>query len=151
MGLSTGCESARSLMRIGETISAKRRKWVCTSANYWRHLAIGAEPPMFVRHLTPRVEEASGDTCRRCAGGATGRDEHTRRRGRTSSWGVGRVPLDDEPVRRAAITDPVGFLDSSEELLVIDEVQRVPEPLLAIKHPSIGRRAARGIRNVRER
>ena len=34
--------------------------------------------------------------------------------------------------RAAAITDPVGFVDSSE-LMVIDEIQRVPELLLAIK------------------
>jgi predicted AAA+ superfamily ATPase len=40
--------------------------------------------------------------------------------------------LDDEVIRRAAQDDPTGFLDH-EGLTVIDEVQRVPELLLAIK------------------
>lgn len=40
--------------------------------------------------------------------------------------------LDDPDLRRAAENDPKGFVESSR-LLVIDEVQRVPELLLAIK------------------
>ena len=43
------------------------------------------------------------------------------------------VTLDDEPVRRAALSDPAGFVESVEGLLVIDEVQRAPELMLAIK------------------
>ena len=40
--------------------------------------------------------------------------------------------MDAAAARRAAITDPAGFVDSAE-LMVIDEIQRVPELLLAIK------------------
>ncbi|MEV6864741.1 ATP-binding protein [Streptosporangium subroseum] len=40
--------------------------------------------------------------------------------------------LDAPVVRQAAITDPAGFV-SFPELMVIDEIQRVPELLLAIK------------------
>lgn len=40
--------------------------------------------------------------------------------------------LDRAQDRAAATADPVGFVDS-EELLVIDEIQRAPELLLAIK------------------
>lgn len=43
-----------------------------------------------------------------------------------------RRDLDRALDRAAAIADPVGFVDSPE-LLVIDEIQRVPELLLAIK------------------
>lgn len=43
------------------------------------------------------------------------------------------VTLDDEPVRRAALTDPAGFIEGFDGLTVIDEVQRAPELLLAIK------------------
>jgi uncharacterized protein len=43
-----------------------------------------------------------------------------------------RRDLDRAQDRAAAITDPVGFVDS-QDLLVIDEIQRVPELLLAIK------------------
>lgn len=45
---------------------------------------------------------------------------------------VERRDLDRAQDRAAAIADPVGFVDSPE-LLVIDEIQRVPELLLAIK------------------
>ena len=40
--------------------------------------------------------------------------------------------LDRAQDRAAATAEPVGFVDS-EELLVIDEIQRAPELLLAIK------------------
>ena len=40
--------------------------------------------------------------------------------------------LDEEPVRAAAAADPIGFLHH-DGLLMIDEIQRVPELLLAIK------------------
>src|SRR5262245_273558 len=41
--------------------------------------------------------------------------------------------LDDAATRSAAATDPAGFV-RHDGLLVIDEVQRVPDLLLAIKH-----------------
>lgn len=43
-----------------------------------------------------------------------------------------RRDLDKAQDRAAALADPVGFVDSPE-LLVIDEIQRAPELLLAIK------------------
>jgi hypothetical protein len=46
-----------------------------------------------------------------------------------------RRDLDRAQDRAAAITDPVGFVDSVD-LLVTDEIQRVPELLLAIRPPS---------------
>jgi predicted AAA+ superfamily ATPase len=49
-------------------------------------------------------------------------------KGRNAKW----RNLDTATTRQAAIADPVGFVDA-RELMVIDEVQRVPELLLAIK------------------
>ena len=49
-------------------------------------------------------------------------------KGRAAEW----RNLDTEVTRQAAIADPTEFVRSSE-LMVIDEVQRVPELLLAIK------------------
>jgi AAA domain len=43
------------------------------------------------------------------------------------------VTLDDEPVRAGARADPQGFVASLGRSTVIDEVQRVPELLLAVK------------------
>ena len=41
--------------------------------------------------------------------------------------------LDDEATRAAAVSDPVGFI-RHDGLMLIDEIQRVPELILAIKH-----------------
>jgi predicted AAA+ superfamily ATPase len=49
-------------------------------------------------------------------------------KGRQAEW----RNLDTAATRQAAIADPAGFVDSGE-LMVIDEIQRVPELLLAIK------------------
>ena len=51
---------------------------------------------------------------------------------------AGRLPadyltLDEEPVRSLAMGDPAGFVAGLTRRVVIDEVQRVPELLLAIK------------------
>jgi predicted AAA+ superfamily ATPase len=49
-------------------------------------------------------------------------------KGRNAEW----RNFDTAATRQAAIADPAGFVDSAE-LMVIDEIQRVPELLLAIK------------------
>ena len=49
-------------------------------------------------------------------------------KGRNAEW----RNLDTATTRGAAIADPAGFVDSAE-LMVIDEIQRAPELLLAIK------------------
>jgi predicted AAA+ superfamily ATPase len=49
-------------------------------------------------------------------------------KGRKAEW----RNLDSAAARQAASTDPAGFVDTAE-LMVIDEIQRVPELLLAIK------------------
>lgn len=51
---------------------------------------------------------------------------------RQSPGGIARF-LDDPLTRSAAVADPVGFL-RHDGLMLIDEVQRVPELWLAIKH-----------------
>jgi len=43
------------------------------------------------------------------------------------------ISLDDEPVRALASGDPVGFIAACGRCTVIDEIQRAPELLLAIK------------------
>lgn len=43
------------------------------------------------------------------------------------------LSLDDEPARSLAASDPAGFLAGREGCTVIDEIQRAPELLLAIK------------------
>ena len=61
--------------------------------------------------------------------------------------GSGLVPhyysLDEEATRRVARSDPDGFVADIEKPTVIDEVQRAPDLLLAIKH-AVDRSDARG-------
>ena len=47
--------------------------------------------------------------------------------------GADYLSLDDEPVRSLASADPAGFVAARERPTVIDEIQRAPELLLAIK------------------
>lgn len=91
-------------------------------------------PSRIARNLLPRVEEALIDTRivvvqgARQVGKSTLAAEITRRRG-------GRlVTLDDDVTRTAAATDPHSFVRQFPDgLLTIDEVQRVPELVLALK------------------
>lgn len=47
--------------------------------------------------------------------------------------GASYVSLDDLEVRAAAAADPTGFIEGRPGMLAIDEIQRVPDLLLAIK------------------
>lgn len=86
------------------------------------------------RHLSDRIERALGDTR---VVGIVG----PRQAGKTTLAEalVGSRPeavyvsLDDRRVRLAAEQDPQGFVADRPGLLAIDEVQRVPDLLLAIK------------------
>jgi uncharacterized protein len=63
------------------------------------------------------------------------------------------VTLDDGPTREAALADPIGFLAGLERPAHIDEVQRAPDLLLAVKQdvdetPEPGRYLLTGSANV---
>ncbi len=54
------------------------------------------------------------------------------------------ITLDDQNLLRAARKDPMGFIEQLPDPVTLDEVQRVPELLLAIKHTvDIDRRPGR--------
>ena len=86
---------------------------------------------MFERFVTPRVEEALTDTPVVLLVGP-------RRAGKTtlvrSMVGSGRtyITLDDQTALEAATSDPAGFIRGLDHA-VIDEIQRAPELMLAIK------------------
>ncbi|GAA2828100.1 ATP-binding protein [Nonomuraea rubra] len=84
------------------------------------------------RHAERAVVEALGDTRVVLVNGARqcGKSTLVRRlaKGRTAEW----RDLDAAVTRQAALTDPDGFV-AFPELMVIDEIQRAPELLLAIK------------------
>jgi len=86
------------------------------------------------RHLRPRVLEALDDTRVVVVLGArqVGKStlvQHVATRDRPATI----LTLDDQATRDAAAADPTGFLAGLVTPVVIDEVQRVPDLLLAIK------------------
>ncbi|HZS13926.1 MAG TPA: ATP-binding protein [Candidatus Dormibacteraeota bacterium] len=85
------------------------------------------------RHLLAEVREALADTRVVLIAGARQVGKSTLARmaieGRS---GVTAITLDEEATRSAALADPAGFVET-HGLLLIDEVQRVPELFLAIK------------------
>jgi predicted AAA+ superfamily ATPase len=89
---------------------------------------------MIARSLTPRVVEALSDTRvvvvlgARQVGKSTLVGEIAR-----ADLGAEVLTLDDAATREAAASDPSGFIIDRATPLVIDEVQRVPDLLLAIK------------------
>ncbi|MFT4036051.1 MAG: ATP-binding protein [Patulibacter sp.] len=86
------------------------------------------------RHARPLVEQALADTRvvliegPRQAGKSTLAREVMRR----SEGGI-ELTLDNELTRRAARDDPAGFVAGLSGLTMIDEIQRAPELILAIK------------------
>jgi len=84
------------------------------------------------RHAAAQVDAALTDTRVVLINGARQSGKSTLVRVVAGDRLAERRDLDRAQDRAAAIADPVGFVDTPE-LLVIDEIQRVPELLLAIK------------------
>jgi predicted AAA+ superfamily ATPase len=85
------------------------------------------------RHAMPLVREALADTRVVLIAGPRQAGKSTLARMVLELEGGSRaLNLDDEVTRRAALEDPVGLLDH-DGLTFIDEVQRAPDLLLAIK------------------
>lgn len=86
------------------------------------------------RHVKPRVMEALADTRIVVLQGARQVGKTTLLREIVDQVNGRLVTFDDELTRSAAQADPVGFLNQTPNgLLAIDEVQRVPEMVLALK------------------
>ncbi len=86
------------------------------------------------RHVEPRILEALADTRIVVLQGARQVGKTTLVRRVVERLGGRMVTFDDELTRETARADPVGFLNQAGDgLLAIDEVQRVPEMILALK------------------
>lgn len=86
------------------------------------------------RHATGRVHEALDDTRIVVVQGARQVGKTTLVHEVVTSRGGLLVTLDDDLTRAAAASDPAGFLTQApDQTLAIDEVQRVPELILALK------------------
>ena len=91
---------------------------------------IPAYKDIFPRFLLPRIEEALSDTPVVLLSGPRQSGKTTL--ARQVAGGRTFLSLDHEPTLQAALADPVGLVHSADAL-VIDEIQRAPRLLLAIK------------------
>ncbi|MFI5838773.1 ATP-binding protein [Catenuloplanes sp. NPDC051500] len=91
-----------------------------------------ARSDLLPRRAQALVDAALADTRVVLVNGARQSGKSTLIRVIASGRPAQRRDLDLPQDREAALADPVGFVDS-DDLMVIDEIQRVPELLLAIK------------------
>ncbi|MHB1358650.1 MAG: ATP-binding protein [Rhodocyclaceae bacterium] len=87
-------------------------------------------PALYPRFLAPRIEEALADTPVVLISGPRQSGKTTLARQLAGNRTF--LTLDNEPTLQAALDDPVGLI-RSYDALVIDEIQRAPRLLLAIK------------------
>ncbi len=90
--------------------------------------------PTIARALTPRLTTALGDTPVVMLVGPRQAGKSTLVQGLAAGPHPARyLTLDDLRTLDAARRDPVGFIENAGDALVIDEIQRAPELLLAVK------------------
>ncbi|MBE0472126.1 MAG: ATP-binding protein [Methyloprofundus sp.] len=88
--------------------------------------------PLLIRHIEPRLIEAMNDTPVVLIAGPRQSGKTTLVRQIANHQGLRYLTLDDQLTLLAAKQDPVGLIRSLDRV-VIDEIQRAPELLLAIK------------------
>jgi predicted AAA+ superfamily ATPase len=94
---------------------------------------MGRTAPVFARFLAPRVREALGDTPAVLIHGSRQSGKTTLARIVGEPRGYGYISFDDEAIRTAASSDPIGFVSSLPARTILDEVQRVPELFTSLK------------------
>ena len=87
---------------------------------------------LYQRFASERIQESMLDTPAVMLTGPRQAGKTTLVRYLARHYGIRYISLDDDPVREAATTDPVGLVRSFDRV-VIDEIQRSPELILAIK------------------
>ncbi len=99
-------------------------------------------PRILPRLLAPRVREALADTPVVLIHGPRQSGKTTLARLVGERRGYHYVSFDEDPVREAALRDPVGFVADLPARVILDEVQRVPRLFTALKAAVDRRRVA---------
>ena len=89
-------------------------------------------PSIYLRHIEPRIAQALEDTPVVLLAGPRQAGKTTLVRQIAATNGLRYLTLDDQLTLMAAREDPVGMIRNLERS-VIDEIQRAPQLLLAIK------------------
>ena len=110
-------------------------------------------PEPIPRYLVPRLREALADTPAVLIHGPRQSGKTTLARAFGEPRGYRYLSFDDDTVRQAAISDPVGFVASLSPRSILDEVQRVPQLFTSLKvaidsHRTPGRFILTGSANV---
>ena len=95
--------------------------------------------PWYPRFLRPRVEEALADTPVVLIHGPRQCGKTTLAHDVGDAAGFGYVTFDDDAARAAAEADPIGFVNTLPERVVLDEVQRVPDLFTTLKGGPVSR------------
>lgn len=96
----------------------------------------------FPRYLASRLREALGDTPAVLIHGPRQSGKTTLARVVGEARGYRYVSFDDEAIRAAASSDPIGFVSGLPARTILDEVQRVPEIFTSLKAVIDHRRTA---------
>jgi len=91
------------------------------------------EPDLYPRFIVPRLMEALADTPVVLIHGPRQSGKTTLAKMVGNDAGYTYISFDDDVLREAARSDPVGFVADLPEKVVLDEVQRVPEMFTALK------------------
>lgn len=98
------------------------------------HPLFGYISRMYIRNIQKLINQALKDSPAILINGARQVGKSTLAHHFLHSHKGSYITLDDESFRSAAVADPQNFLlQHSQKLLIIDEIQRAPELLLAIK------------------
>ncbi|MBM3523587.1 MAG: ATP-binding protein, partial [Alphaproteobacteria bacterium] len=100
-------------------------------------------PGLYARLAEPRLLEALGDSPVVLIHGPRQSGKTTLARSLGERRGYSYLSFDDDVVRNAAESDPVGFVDDLSARAILDEVQRVPAIFTTLKS-SIDRRREAG-------
>ncbi len=108
---------------------------------------------MYPRFIEPGIREALKDTRVVAIVGPRQSGKSTLVRA-IAGEGATFLSLDEDITRRAAVDDPTGFIRRTKGLTIIDEIQRVPDLMLAIKlavdeDPAPGRFLITGSADIR--
>ena len=89
--------------------------------------------PLYPRFTEERLREALQDTPVTLIHGSRQCGKTTLARSVGKQFGYHYISFDDDNQLQAARTDPVGFVQSLPEKIILDEIQRTPELFTAIK------------------